>query len=177
MWKRNIFTNALFYCLPTSKARINYLKKHKVFAELGDNVFYQTRRIPVEPNLVKIHNNVAIAADVRIVPHDIIHMVFNKMPNTKGGYPIHLGCVEIYDNCFIGSYSIILPNVKIGPNAIVAAGAVVTKDVPEGTIVAGNPAKVIGKFEDLAKKRMNEIGVSGSKLERAPGLWDEFYLK
>ena len=43
--------------------------------------------------------------------------------------------------------------MKIGPNAIVAAGSVVTKDVPEGTIVGGNPAKVIGKFEDFVIKR------------------------
>ena len=44
-------------------------------------------------------------------------------------------------------------NVKIGPNAIVAAGSVVTKDVPEGCIVGGNPAKVIGKYENLVEKR------------------------
>ena len=49
--------------------------------------------------------------------------------------------------------STIMYDVKIGPNAIVAAGSVVTKDVPEGTIVGGNPAKVIGKFEDFVIKR------------------------
>lgn len=43
--------------------------------------------------------------------------------------------------------------ITIGPNAIVAAGSVVTKDVPEGTIVGGNPAKVIGKFDEYMKKR------------------------
>ena len=81
------------------------------------------------------------------------------------------------DNCFIGSHSIILPDVRIGPNAIVAAGAVVTKDVPEGAIVGGNPAKVIGFFYDLMDKRAYEVGESGSKLERAPKLWEEFEKK
>lgn len=47
--------------------------------------------------------------------------------------------------------------MKIGPNAIVAAGSVVTKDVTEGTIVGGNPAHMIGKFEDLMSKRKNLV--------------------
>lgn len=49
----------------------------------------------------------------------------------------------IGDQCFIGGNSIILPGVKVGNNSIVAAGAVVTKDVPPNSIVAGSPAKVI----------------------------------
>lgn len=86
MFKRTVFDRIRFYLLQSSSARIKYLKKHKVFAELGDNVFYQSRKIPVEPYLIKIHDNVAIAADVDIIPHDIIHMVFNKLPeNTEGG--------------------------------------------------------------------------------------------
>lgn len=164
--------------LPSSKKRIEYLRKHKVFAELGENIFYQCRRIPVEPYLVKIHNNVAIAADVTIVPHDIIHMVFNNIDSIKlklGGYKIHLGCVEIMDNCFLGSHSIIIGNVKIGPNAIVAAGSVVTKDVPEGTIVGGNPAHVIGSFYELMDRRSDDIGVSDIKYTRANLLWEKFY--
>lgn len=44
-------------------------------------------------------------------------------------------------------------NVKIGPNAIVAAGSVVVKNVEPGTIVGGNPAKVIGQFDNLVNKR------------------------
>ena len=53
--------------------------------------------------------------------------------------------VEIGDYVFIGPRAIILPGVKVGRGAVVAAGAVVTKDVPEKTIVAGIPAKPIGK--------------------------------
>lgn len=43
-------------------------------------------------------------------------------------------------NCFIGANAILMPGVKIGDSSVVAAGAVVTKDVPANTIVAGNPA-------------------------------------
>ncbi len=46
-------------------------------------------------------------------------------------------------HCVIGVRSIILPGVKVGDSVIVGAGSVVTKDVPENTVVAGNPAKVI----------------------------------
>jgi acetyltransferase-like isoleucine patch superfamily enzyme len=52
--------------------------------------------------------------------------------------------LEIEDNVFIGLRSIILPNVtKIGKNAYIGAGSIVTKDVPADVIVAGNPAKII----------------------------------
>lgn len=47
---------------------------------------------------------------------------------------------RIGSNCFIGARSIIMPGITIGDGSIVAAGAVVTRDVPPGTIVAGNPA-------------------------------------
>lgn len=176
-FKRTLFDKIYFYLLPSSKARVKYLRKHHVFAYLGDNVFYQCRKIPVEPYLVKIHDNVVIAADVNIIPHDIIHMVFNNEKKKKDDYMIHMGCIEIMDNCFIGSHSVILEGTKIGPNAIVAAGAVVTKDVPKDAIVGGNPAKVIGSFKELKCRRKSDVGVSSIKRERADGLWKEFNQK
>ena len=62
--------------------------------------------------------------------------------------------IIIYDNVFLGGNVTLCPGVKVGPNAIVAAGAVVTKDVPPGTIVGGVPARVIGEFDDIVEKRM-----------------------
>jgi maltose O-acetyltransferase len=53
--------------------------------------------------------------------------------------------VEIGDFCFIGPRAIVLPGVKIGKGAVVGAGAVVTKDVPQFAIVGGVPAQVIGE--------------------------------
>ncbi len=176
-FKRTLFDRVYFYLLPSSKARVKYLRKHHVFAHLGNNIFYQCRKIPVEPYLVKLHDNVVIAADVSIVPHDIIHMVFNNEKKEKGDYMIHMGCIEIMDNCFIGSHSLILEGVKIGPNAIVAAGAVVTKDVPEDTIVGGNPAKIIGSFKDLKRRRESDVGISPIKQERVDDLWKDFNQK
>lgn len=81
------------------------------------------------------------------------------------------------DNCFIGSHAVILGGCRIGPNAIIAAGAVVTKDVPEGTIVGGNPARIIGSFYELAEKRRTDIGVSINKLDREQKLWEDFINK
>lgn len=51
--------------------------------------------------------------------------------------------VWIGDYCFIGANSIVLPGVRIGDNCIVAAGSIVARDVPAGSLVAGNPARVV----------------------------------
>lgn len=94
-----------------------------------------------------------------------------------------IGCIEIMDNVFIGSNCLILYNTRIGPNALVGAGSVITKDVPPNSIVSGVPAKVIGSFDKYYLKRLNErpypdgmkpiIGrKAGKKL--AEHVWKEF---
>jgi maltose O-acetyltransferase len=55
--------------------------------------------------------------------------------------------VVIEDNAWIGGAAILLPGVRIGRNAVVGAGAVVTRDVPADTVVVGNPARVIRQIE------------------------------
>ncbi|MDE7192107.1 MAG: sugar O-acetyltransferase, partial [Clostridia bacterium] len=57
--------------------------------------------------------------------------------------------VKIGNNVWIGAHATILSGVTIGDNAIIAAGAVVTKDVPQNTVVAGVPAKIIKKIEEI----------------------------
>ncbi|MES2025552.1 MAG: acetyltransferase [Pseudomonadota bacterium] len=53
------------------------------------------------------------------------------------------GCVTVGDNVMIGAGSVVLPRLKIGPDSIIGAGAVVTKDVPAGSVMVGNPARLI----------------------------------
>ena len=110
--------------------------------------------IPLHSEEIFLHDNIEIASGVRFVVHDAIHGVFNNMPEvSEEEYKEHVGRIEIGSNVFIGANAIILGPVKIENNVIVAAGAVVNKDVPPGTIVGGVPAKVIGSFFDLMKKR------------------------
>lgn len=155
--KRDIVkAKLMMYLIPSAEKRTNWLKKKNIFYNMGENCYYHTKDIPAEPYLLSLHNNVRIAANVRFITHDMIGVMVNKVPGNKEKYgrmKYYLGNIEVFDNVMIGANSTILYDVKIGANSIIAAGSVVTKDVPEGTIVGGNPAKVIGKTEDFIIKR------------------------
>ncbi len=86
---------------------------------------------------IHLHKNVTVAYDAIIwtLQHDMNSIDFN----TVGGP------VEVGEYAWICSRSIILPGVKIGRGAVIASGAVVTKDVDDYTIVGGIPAKKIGE--------------------------------
>lgn len=152
---------------------IHYLKKHDIFGMLGENCLFQPFKLMNNPKLIKIHNNVKIASGVTFYEHDVINSVFSYMDNVK--YRSHNTVIEIFDNCFIGGGSIIVGDVSIGPNAIVAAGSVVTKDVPEGTVVGGNPARVIGSFDELHKKR--KACDAGKTTLSNDEIWSEYYKR
>ncbi len=151
----------------SSKKRNQYIIKHKIFKEIGDNFFFQPRFIPTDPKLIKFHNNDIITSNVTFVNHDIFHLGLSKLG--KGEFYYKIGCIEVMDNVFIGCNSTILSNIRIGPNAIIAAGSVVTKDVPPNSVVAGVPAKVIGTFDDYIKKRLET-----NRLYTYDALWTMF---
>lgn len=142
--------------MTSGQKRTKYLEKSGLFAKFGKNCLFCTRLIPSEPYMIKIHDNVVIAANVTFITHDIMNDMLARKEGVKPGEMFseyQMGTIEIFDNVAIGANTTILYNTKIGPNALVAAGSVVTRDVPQGTIVAGNPARVIGKLEDLVEKR------------------------
>jgi acetyltransferase-like isoleucine patch superfamily enzyme len=164
-----------FALLSNGFKRADYLRKKKLLYGIGDNVFFQPRKLPGDPKLIYLHNNISIASDVVFVCHDVLHQVFNNMVSDSE-ILFHMGCIEVMDNVFIGSNCIIMPNVRIGSNVIVAAGSVVTKDIPDGVIVAGIPTKTIGKFEDIYLKRARESSSQKgySRKEIMNNLWDVF---
>lgn len=140
------------YIRPDGNKKAKYLKKKKIFYRIGDNCYYHPRIIPTEPWLVSMGNNVVITANVSFITHAILAHTFSYLDN-KGKYKTHFGSIKIDDNVFIGANSTIMYNTVIESNVIIAAGSVVHGHIPSGVVIAGNPAKVIGKFEDVMIKR------------------------
>lgn len=171
---KRIGLSFLLMCMPRARHRAALLRTLKVFRGIGQNVTFQPRKVPLYPELIRIHNNVAIASGVTLMTHDVIHGVLNHV-DSEHTYHEHMDCIEIKDNVFVGANSVIQYGVTIGPNAIVAAGSVVTKDVPPGTVVGGVPARVIGSFFELqAKRRAESQGPSLRAAKDADFLWERF---
>ena len=136
---------------------------------VGEHVGYSPRKIPLYPKMIKLHNNVNLAADVTLITHDVSDNMINNTEYVKGKrLPEKIGCIEIMDNVFVGAGSSILYDVRIGPNVIIGAGSMVTKDIPANSVAAGVPARVIGTFEDFVSKR---IAWGGVRRTSASGAW------
>jgi acetyltransferase-like isoleucine patch superfamily enzyme len=93
------------------------------------------------PKGVHIGEESYVASGATILSHDFVY---------RKRYKTIIG-----KRCFIGTHAIIMPGINIGDSVIVGAGAVVTKDIPSGCIVAGNPAKIIR--EHITTRKFGQI--------------------
>jgi len=128
------------------------LRERGDFYSMGDHCY-------IEPYAeIYGHAYIRLGNNVRITPCTLLcHDGSEKMINRARGLRLDsTGKIDIRDNVYIGYHSIILPGVTIGPNAIVSAGSVVRSDVAEGDVVAGVPARRMGRFDlsvELLKAR------------------------
>ena len=100
-----------------------------------------------EAYLIVIGNNCRIASGVRFFTHGGGMMGRVEYPDYD-----FFGKINVGNNVYFGANSLIMPGVTIGNDVLVAAGAVVTKSIPDGMVVGGNPAKIIGTVKAFIEK-------------------------
>lgn len=132
--------------------------------KVGKN-FGRLHGVVLDPShcwLIEIGDNVTMAPRVHILCHDASTKQF--LGYTK------IGRVNIGDNVFIGAESVILPGVTIGKNVIVGANSTVTHDIPDNSVVAGSPAKIICTLEEYLSKEKKHM-------ENSPCYGEEYTLR
>ena len=143
------------------KCRLQYLKSKLAYC--GTDVVFYPRVSIVLPEMVFIGDHTHLGENVHLRGGGRLTIgkwcqIANNTIILTGNHKIDGGLyygrniftdVEIGDNVWIGSNAIILAGVKIGKNSVIGAGAVVTKDVPPNVIVAGVPAHIIKKIEEI----------------------------
>jgi acetyltransferase-like isoleucine patch superfamily enzyme len=118
--------------------------------QVGRDVVIMPSARLTEPHLCVLGNNVRVGQNVILLNHDGAVVMLHRAGLTQAVNAV--GKIVLHDNVFIGMRSTIMPNVEIGPNAIVAAASVVTKDVPPNSVVGGSPAKFICTVDEYLEK-------------------------
>ncbi len=114
---------------------------------VGNNVDIIASSIDMgEPYLLRIGSNVTITG-VKILTHDA------SLKKTVGYSKT--GKVHIGDDVFVGWGSIILPNTTIGNRVVIGAGTVVSKNIPDNSVVVGNPCRIICTYDEYVEKTRN----------------------
>lgn len=133
---------------PTGEQWAAVLKRGKILYAMGDDCAIQTNVTITDPRYVRLGNNVRLTG-CTLFGHDGSINMINRAFGCKVD---RVGSIDIGDNVFVGHQAIILPGVRIGPNAVVAAGSVVSRDVPPNSVVAGVPARQIGRLDEMVER-------------------------
>lgn len=136
------------YCMPHGDEYAAFLRHHGGFYSMGQHCSILPDTVFTDPGYVRLGNNVRFASCCVLGHSGVINML-NRAFGTKLD---SVGKTDFRDNVFVGYGAIIMPGVTIGPNAVIAAGAVVTRDVLPGSVVAGSPARSIGTIDNLLTK-------------------------
>lgn len=153
----------LYYLKCSDERRIKHLRKLGV--TIGKRCRIRTLKFSSEPYLIEIGDHVAIAAGTEFITHDGANWVFEDEVDGGGIF----GRIRIGNNVFIGINCIILPNTIIGENCIVGAGSVVRGQIPENSVIAGNPAQIVSKTgvqRMLSKQSPDLLKTKGCTVEQ-----------
>jgi len=142
-----------FTTLKNKFLRILYRHNDQKYAEtlgvkFGKHCYVSTRLFPSEGYLVEIGDYVRIAKGTSFYTHGGLWSlrIYYGNPDID-----HFGKIKVGSYTSIGANCMIMPGVTIGERCLIGGGAVVTKSVPDGCVVAGNPAKIIGTTDVFYK--------------------------
>lgn len=133
-----------------------YLRKRGMHIGTGCDIS-KSILVP-EPWLIWIGNNVRLTRNVQLITHDGSLWTLRKLGYINQN-AVKYGRIFIGDNTNIGWDVKILPGVHIGKNCIIGAGAIVTRDIPDGSVVAGVPARIVNTVNVYAEKVINDTHV------------------
>lgn len=153
--------------------KAEYLRKKNFFASMGENCFWQPWHLPSDPKLIRLSNNVVVTSEVLFVTHDVIHHMANHSDNDNK-YSYYVDPIQVGNNVFIGTRSVILPGTKIEDNVIIGAGSIVKGRLEEGGVYAGNPAKRVGEVETFLQKRKNDSIEFINREDHFQKAWEKF---
>jgi acetyltransferase-like isoleucine patch superfamily enzyme len=142
------------FCSPSGTEYAEFLRRQGRLHAIGRDCSILPGTAITDPSYVRLGSNISLS-QCTLLGHDGSISVLNL---AYGARLESVGKIDIRDNVFVGWGAIVLPGVTIGPNAIVAAGAVVTSDVPPNTIVGGVPARPIGTVDALVEKLRTRTG-------------------
>ena len=132
---------------------VKYAKKKGV--NIGKNVTIMSNpNYSSEPYLITIGDNTRLSVGITFLTHDGGTWVFRNCDKYR--HIVKFGKINVKENCFIGANVTIMPGVTIGPNSVVAAGSVVTKDVPPNSVWGGVPAKHLKTLDEYIEKCVEE---------------------
>lgn len=141
----------------TSSGKVEYLRAQ------GCKIGKKTRLLcgigcfGTEPYLIEIGEDCLLSSNLSFFTHDGGVKVLNSLNYFDGKSMDKFGKIVVGNNCFIGHGAKIMPGVTIGDNVIVGACAIVTKDVPSNSVVAGMPARVICTIDDFYSKNKDKF--------------------
>ncbi len=139
-------------CNPDNHEYARYLRRWGGLHAIGEGTTVAKGAVFTDPSYVRIGSNCGISV-ATFIGHDGSIRVLNN------AYKVQLdavGKIDIRDNCFIGYGAIIMPGVTIGPNSIVGAGTVVTKDVPPNTVVGVASTRRLMSTDELVERKLNK---------------------
>lgn len=111
------------------------------YLRIGARSFVNYGLVALDVAPITIGEDVRIGPNVQLLPPTHPLEAAPRKQGWEGGRPI-----VIEDNAWIGGGAIVLPGVTIGRDSVVGAGAVVTRDVPDGALVVGNPARIVRRL-------------------------------